>query len=229
MKRLLPALVLIVVAFAACKKENAARTGEIIIEPVLPKLISSDTLTAGGQLGINIGQTSAEIYSKIQAMRVEKNISAMGIVNNVYTDLAQLENKIPLYTSVYLDETKGTGTGIQINFESDKVKSIFTNDGVQLNSWPGFTDTENTVAVGNDIGAVYQKLVNIKKQGAYTKKFERLSVFFKDVNKAYDPQMSASPQWYFVSKVTDKRYNWVALNFTAGKLSSIYFTLYENR
>ncbi|MBD1363340.1 hypothetical protein IDJ77_05900 [Mucilaginibacter sp. ZT4R22] len=228
MKRFLPILLLIVLAVTACKKENSIKetTGP---DPIPPKLISSDTLTTGGQWGIAMGQTSAEIYAKVQAMRSERGITHMGIVNNVYTNLESLENKIPLYSSVYLDETKGTSTGIQLNFADDKVNTIFTNDGVQLNSWPAGNDASAKVSVGNPVDAVYQKLVNIKNQGTYAHKFERMSIFFKDVAKAYDPQMSASPQWYFGTIPSNKRYNFVQYIFTAGKLSAIYSTVYEIR
>jgi hypothetical protein len=227
MKRFLPILSLIILAVTACKKENSLKeTGGP--DPIPPKLISSDTLTTGGQWGIAIGQTSAEIYAKVQAMRGERGITYMGIVNNVYTDLESLENKIPLYSSVYLDETKGTGTGIQLNFADDKVKSIYTNDGVQLNMWPIGNGASATVAVGDPVDAIYQKLVNIKNKGTYANKFERMSIFFKDVTKAYDPQMSASPQWYFATTVSDKRYKFVQYIFTAGKLSAIYSSVYES-
>ncbi|RWY48569.1 hypothetical protein [Mucilaginibacter gilvus] len=228
MKRLLPILALLILSVAGCKKENSINetTGP---DPIPPKLISSDTLTTGGQWGIAIGQTSAEIYAKVQAMRGERGITYMGVVNNVYSNLESLENKIPLYSSVYLDETKGTSTGIQLNFADDKVKSIYTNDGVQLNMWPIGNGASATIAVGDPVDAVYQKLVNIKNKGTYANKFERMSIFFKDVNKAYDPQMSASPQWYFVSTISDKRYNFVQLIFTAGKLTAIYSTVYDNR
>jgi hypothetical protein len=228
MKRFLPILSLIILAVTACKKENSIKeTGGP--DPIPPKLISSDTLTTGGQWGIAIGQTSAEIYSKVQAMRSERGITHMVIVNNVYTTLESLENKIPLYSSVYLDETRGTGTGIQLNFADDKVNTIFTNDGVKLNMWPIGNSASATVAVGDSVDAVYQKLVNIKNQGTYANKFERMSIFFKDVAKAYDPQMSASPQWYFGTIPSNKRYNFVQYIFTAGKLSAIYSTVYEIR
>lgn len=229
MKRLFPILALIVLSFAACKKENAAKGEFGGPDPIPPRLISTDTLSSGAFWGIAIGENSADIYTKIQAMRIERNIGGMGIVNNVYTDIEALESKIPLYTSIFLDEAKGTGTGIQIGFADDKVKTIFTNDGVQLNYWPLINSADAAVAVGTPINKLYQKLVNIKKQAAYAKKFERISIFSKDVNKAYDPQMSASPQWYFASVITDTRYNRVILNFTAGKLVSIYSTVYESK
>ena len=74
-----------------------------------------------------------------------------------------------------------------------------------------------------------KKLVNIKKSDVTSKKLERLSIFLKNNNKPFDPQMSASPQWYFIATISAKRYNHVSLNFTDGKLVSIYTTVFETQ
>ncbi|OOQ61431.1 hypothetical protein BC343_20920 [Mucilaginibacter pedocola] len=212
---------------AACIKENGPKNETGGPDPIPPKILSRDTLTTGGLWGINIGQNSADIYTNLQAMRVDRSLGGMGIVNNVYSSLEGLENTLPLYTSVFLDEAKGTSTGVQIGFADDKVKTIFNNNGVQFSQWPQGNSADARVTVGDPVTAVYQKLVKIKAQGTYANKFERISIFFKDMAKAYDPQMSASPQWYFVSAISEKRHQQLTLNFTAGKLVSIYSVVYE--
>jgi hypothetical protein len=220
----LAALLLVLLSLSACKK-GAATSPEIIIEPPVERRISSDTLTSGQQWGLTIGQASADLYAKIQEIRLQKQISYLGVVGNVFTNLEGLENKIPLYSSISLDEKRGTSTGIQISFAENKVKSIFTNNGISLNSWP----TGSGILLGDKIEDIYQKLVAIKKTNYYASKFERISIFFKDVNKAYDAQMSLSPQWYFVAPLDSKKYNIVQLNFTAGKLVSIYSAVFERQ
>jgi len=215
------------VLFTACKK--AELDDRIIIEPPYQKQISSDTLTSGQLFGLAIGQTSVELYAKLQQIQVAEKIGGLSIVNNIYTNIDSLKTRLPLYTGLLMDEEKGTSTGVQLSFENNKVKSIYLNNGEMLTRWPiGFTQN-TTIAVGDPVDDIYQKLVNIKKNSAFAKKLERLSIFFKDNNKPFDPQMSASPQWYFVSTISAKRYNYVSLNFTAGKLVSIYTTVFETQ
>jgi hypothetical protein len=220
-------LLLIALSFSACKKEAATKAPLIGVDPIPPTLISSDTLRTGGQWGLNIGEASPNVYAKFQSIITDKRVDYLAVVGNVFTNLESLENKIPLYRSVYLDETVGTGTGIQLNFTDNKLNSIFTNDGVRLTRWPIVNDAAHSVAVGDAIEGIYAKLTKIKEQGAYTRKFERISIFSKDITKAYDPLMNASPQWYFTSVIDEKHYTTVTLNFSAGKLASIYSTLFE--
>ena len=217
----LPIFFLVLLLLPACKKE-ATDSGKIIIEPPTTYLISSDTLTTGQQWGLTVGQSSADLYAKIQEIRVERKITGLSVVGSVFTSLEGLENKIPLYTSIYLDKKVGTSTGIQIYFSENKVKSIYTNDGVAIPKWPIGIGESKTVSVGDKIDGIYNKLVAIKKISAYTSRFEYIGIFDKDINKVYDPQMSASPQWYFSVSIGDKKFNEIQLNFTSGKLVSIY-------
>jgi hypothetical protein len=213
--------------FTACKKAEV--DNRIIIEPPFQKQISSDTLTSGQLFGLTIGQTSVELYAKLQQIQVAEKIGGLGIVNNVYTSIDSLKTRLPLYTGIFMDEAKGTSTGVQLSFENNKVKTIYLNNGEMLARWPlGFAQN-TTIAIGDPVDAIYQKLVNIKKNPAFAKKLERLSIFFKDSSKPFDPQMSASPQWYFISTISAKRYNHVSLNFIAGKLVSIYTTVFESQ
>lgn len=215
------------VLFTACKKEDN-EDGKII-EPPYQKLIASDTLTSGQLFGLAIGQTGVELYAKLQQVQATEKIGGLSIVNNIFTSIDSLKTRLPLYTGIFMDEAIGTSTGVQLSFENNKVKTIFFNNGTQLTRWPvGFAQNA-TIAVGDPVDDIYQKLVNIKKNPLSAKKLERLSIFFKDNHKPYDPQMSASPQWYFISTVSPKRYIYVSLNFTAGKLVSIYTAEFESQ
>ena len=126
-----------------------------------------------------------------------------------------------------MDEKNGTESGIQIYFAYNKVDAIWTNSGTELSRWPLNTDRAATIAKNDPIENVYSSLTNIKRVAAFANKFERISLFDKDINKAYAPQMSKSQQWYFATTVSDKRYYVVYLNFSPGVLTSIYATLYE--
>ena len=226
MKCLAPFL-LITLFLGSCKKDNAI-SETLLFETSDPsKIISSDTLTTGQWWGLNIGGNSPDIYSIIQNIQAEKQVNYLGVVGNTFTKIEDLESSIPLYKSIFLDQKEGTNNGIQIYFASSKVNAIWTNSGTQLNEWPSNTGVAATIAKNDTIENIYDKLINIKQIEAYKNMFERVSLFYKDINKAFDPQMSKSPQWHFSSTVNEKRLYVVQLNFLAGALTSIYVTLFE--
>jgi hypothetical protein len=220
-------LFLISVLFGSCKKDQIVSKNPAQQDARPTKIITSDTLTSGQLWGLNIGDTITNVYKTIQYIQTEKRINYLGIVGNVFTGIDQLESTIPLYTSIFLDEKNGTENGIQIYFQNNKVSAIWTNAGAELSKWPSNTDKASTIEKNAPIENIYSTLNNIKRISAFTNKFERISLFYKDINKAYDIQMSKSPQWHFTATVNDKRYYVVHLNFSAGILTSIYSTLYE--
>jgi len=220
-------LFLAAILFTACRKEDL--DNRIIVEPPFQSQISADTITNGQLYGLTIGQTSLEVYTKIQQVQAAEKMGNLNIVNNVFTNIDSLKTRLPLYTGIFMDEEKGTPNGVQLGFENNKVKTIFLNDGTMLAHWPSGFSTKAVINVGDPVDGIYQKLASIKKDDVASKKLQRLSVFFKDNNKPFDPQMSASPQWYFIATLSAKRYNHVSLNFAAGKLVSIYTTVFESQ
>ncbi len=222
MKYILSILILIVL-FVSCKKEK----GALKDEPAPSKIILSDTLTAGQWWGLNTGDTITDIYKTIQSIQTEKHINYLGIVGNIFTKMEDLESILPLYTSIFLDEMNGTKSGVQIYFAYNKVDAIWTNSGTELSRWPLNTERAATIVQNDPIENIYSTLTNIKLNPAFANKFERISLFYKDINKAYDSQMSKSQQWHFSATVNDKRFYVVHLNFSSGILTSIYTTLFE--
>jgi hypothetical protein len=223
----LVSLLLVALSLGSCKKDNAISETLLSQTSYPSKIISSDTLTTGQWWGLNIGDNSSDIYTIIQNIQTEKQINYLGIVGNTYTKIEDLENSIPLYESIFLDQKEGTSNGIQIYFASNKVNAIWTNGGTQLSKWPSNTGVPSTIAKNDTIENIYAKLINIKQIEAYNNMFERVSLFYKDINKNFDAQMSKSPQWHFSSTVNEKRFYVVQLNFVSGALTSIYVTLYE--
>ncbi|MEJ8842546.1 hypothetical protein WG954_09130 [Lacibacter sp. H375] len=226
MKYLAP-LFLGILFLASCKKDNGIPETLPFQTSESSKIISFDTLITGQWWGLNIGGNSTDIYRIIQDIQTEKQINYLGIVGNTYTKIEDLESSIPLYKSIFLDQKDGSNNGIQIYFASSKVSSIWTNGGIQLHKWPSNTSVASTIAKNDTIEKIHAKLTNIKQMEAYNKMFERVSLFFKDINKNFDAQMSKSPQWHFSSTVNEKRFYIVQLNFISGTLSSIYVTLNE--
>lgn len=226
MKYLAPLFVLSLF-LGSCKKDHATPVTVLSKTSDPIKLISADTLTTGQWWGLNIGDNALNVYTTIQNIQTEKQVNYLGIVANTYTKIEDLKNSLPLYNSISLDQKEGTNNGIQIYFASNKVKSIWTNGGTQLHKWPSNTGVASTIAKDDAIETLYAKLINIKQMEAYKNMFERVSLFDKDINKNFDPQVSKSPQWHFSSTVNDKRFYVVHLNFVSGELSTIYVTLIE--
>jgi hypothetical protein len=219
-------LFVVLMSFTACIKEESEP--KPIVDPMPEKLLSRDSLTSGQKWGLAIGMSAAEVYSKIQAIKAERHIVHLSVVGNVFTNLESLDNKIHLYTSILLDQKIGTENGIQIYFAENKVKSIWTNGGIQLTSWPSKSNkTASVIVVGDQTTAIYPKLLNIKRMPLYASKFERISLFTKDLEQAYDMPLSMSTLWYLTSDTDNTSYTRLYLNFKAGVLISIYTEVYE--
>lgn len=217
-------LLTILFLFSACKKEMP-NSGPI--EPPIEKIISIDTVTSGELYGLKIGGNAPLIYSEIQNIQPSEKGNYLGIVGNAYTSLSAIENKIPLYLSLLLDETVGTESGIQIYFSENKVKYIGTNGGTKLNSWPSSLTSDVYISVNDPIESIYSKLEAIKEISTYAKKFQRISIFEKDVTKAYDVNMSSSKEWNFNFMSDQKSVTRLTLNFQNQQLISIYSTVVE--
>jgi len=211
------------IVFTSCMKGSSG-TGDP--NPYRP--IQKDTVSTGQMWGLTIGETSSNIYTMLQDIRTEKQISYLGVVGNVFSDLSQIQEKIPLYNSLFMDETAGTPTGIQLGFEASKVKLIYMNNGTPLSKWPSINDFQNGITIGDSISTLYDKLVAIKNVAVYGDKLQRLSLFDKNLTAPFDPGMTGSTQWQVVTTTVNKRWQLLELNFSSGSLASIYYTLYEN-
>lgn len=223
MIRLAAALALFLAMFTSCMKGTSGTN-----DPNPYRPIERDTVRTGQLWGLTIGETAEDVYAVLQDIRTDRQITYVGIVGNVFSDLSAIQNKIPLYNSMFMDETTGTSTGIQLGFEASKIKVIYMNNGTPLTKWPSITDFQNGITVGDSVSTLYNKLVAIKSVAVYGDKLQRLSLFDKNVTTAFDPAMANSTQWQIVTSTVDKKWKLLELNFSAGTLSSIYYTLYEN-
>lgn len=214
-------LFLISVSIISCEKFDSPGSDD-------PKIISIDTLRSGQKWGLVIGDSCTDVYAALQELEVTEDLDYLGITSNVFTRLEDIETRIPLYTSVFLDETQATTTGIQIYYSDNKVKSIWMNNGMQLTRWPLDTDSSAAVSVNLHVDSIYNRLVNIRSNESYAKMFQRISIFYKNLETPYDSHMRQSAQWHFGLGVNSARFYQVVLNFSSGRLSTIIYTLYEN-
>lgn len=214
-------LLLVSASIISCEKFDSPASED-------PKVISVDTLRSGQKWGLVIGDSCTDVYAALQELEIAEGLDYLGIASNVFTRLEDIEARIPLYTSVFLDETQATTTGIQIYYSDNKVKSIWMNNGMQLTRWPLDTDSSAAISVNLPVDSIYNRLVNIRSNESYAKLFQRISIFYKNLETPYDPHMKQSAQWHFGFGVNSARFYQVILNFSSGRLSSMIYTLYEN-
>lgn len=215
----------VILALFSCKKETN-RDPIIIIEPPDLRIIAQDTIMSGNFREFAIGQSPEQVYATIQNTRVQRQIKYLGIVNNNFTNITALESRVDLYTQLFLYEASVfTPDDIQIYFEEDKIKSIYTRNGNKLSQWPAINNT--FIKTGDPLSSVYNKLLAISNISQYSAKFKQMSLTSKNIEKGYDINMSLSSKWELSSAVTDKIFWHVELNFSNGSLLSIYATHYE--
>lgn len=200
---------------------------EIIVDPPVQILVSRDSITTGAHLGLTIGGGMEDMYASLQKLQ-EKGIFYVHVVGNIFSDVAQLNNRVQLYQSIFLDQKIGTDSGVQITFESGKVKSIYLNSGKQLSQWPLKENASSSVRVGDHAEGLYSKLLKISGNKSYSNKFERISLFTKELATQYDPAMNSSPQWYFRYQVEPGLYEDVKINFENGKVKYFDVSRYKD-
>lgn len=225
MKKILIGIIAISVGMSSCKLDSTVQP-EIIIDPI-PYQVTRDSVETGSYLGINIDENAADAYSKIQALQSLKGVTFLNIVSNTYSDLGQLQERLPLYQYILLDQKQGTDSGVQITIEGQTVKAIYLNSGTKLNQWPTNSKEKSSVRMGDHVSVLYQKLVNIRQLNSYSNKFERISLLTKNLATPYDLGMTRSPQWYFTYPTGPKQMDEIQLHFKEGKVHKIYINHYR--
>lgn len=205
---------------------NSETEPEIIIEPPYSSLIGTDTISSGDYKQFSIGTNAEHTYAAVNLFKEEIGLDYMNVVSNIYSDLAELEEKLPLYHYIFMDEEKGTSTGVQLGIKEDRIATIFLGNGEELEKWP--TDlSQSAIRKGDEVTTLFDNLKTISQNDKYKKKFEAINLLTKDLSKPYDSQMSQSPQWYFGYTLTDNKMDVVKLNFEEGILKNIIINHFE--
>jgi len=213
---------------AGCIKDNTEVPPIVCDCPPQAQLIGTDSTMSGSHLGLEINAKSENVYTSLQKLRDTIDLQYVNIVGNIFTDVNQLQERIPLYQSIFLDEQKGTDSGVQISFKENKVSNIFLNSGRKLTQWPSSGIAGTVIKNGDDVNSLYVKLVKINQLSAYRNKFERISMFTKDLFTKYDPILNESPGWYFAYSFGDKRMDVIDLDFEKGQLVKIKIRHYKS-
>ena len=212
---------------SSCIKEDIDVPPIVCDCPPQSQLIGTDSIMTGTYLGVPINGESEKVYSSLQKLGDTLDLKYINIVGNIFTDLSMLQDRIPLYQSIFLDEQKGTDTGVQISFTDKQVSNIFLNSGKNLAQWPSGSNPETAIRKGDDVNILYSKLLKIKQISAYRNKFERISMFTKDMESKYDPILKNSPTWYFAYTFGNKLMDVVHIDFKDGKVIKIKVQHYQ--
>ncbi len=208
-------LLLALLALSSCKKDNSEDRFKIPPEPPDSKILSKDTIRSGSLWGITIGSNAAQVYAKLTELKADKQLRFLGLYKNELTQLDSLKTRMALYNTIEFPNI-----GLTVYSYGDKIDRI--NRGFDYNRWPVGAGTDNSIAVGDAISLIYQKLVNIKKNIDYEDKFVQIVMPFKKLDTPYDPNMANAVSWYS-STVTQADGKWYNLNldFDKGKLTSM--------
>ena len=217
----------LILTITGCQMDVSRDNVGPIVDPPPIVIISRDSIASGSYLGLTIDEKAENIYPAVQSLQKSNGVSYLNVVSNFSTEITDLQNRIALYQYIWFDESKGTDSGIQINLESGKVKSIFLNSGKPLTQWPEKLGSESAIFIGDPADKLYGKFVSIRSKSEYASKFERIMLATKDLSTSYDPLMSKSPQWYFAYSVGADVHEMVKINFKGGKVSYLIVERYK--
>ena len=148
-------------------------------------------------------------------------------MSNVVTEVSQLKNRLPLYSYILLDQSKGTDSGVQITLETGKIKNLFLNSGEELSQWPKKENAKSSLRLGDNSEELYEKLIRIRGKSQYAGKFERIMLLTKDLATGFDPGMAQSPQWYFAYTTADGLFEVVNVHLKDGSVAYMTVERYK--
>lgn len=191
--------VLLTLSLMGCKFDNPdpERTGPEPPPPILYKLVSIDSITAGDYRGIQIGSQSDEAFAVLENYRKNKLVTYQSAVNNYFSDITELKNKIQFFENLTLDEKMDTPTGVQVILEGGQVKSLTLNSSKVLRQWPESASTNEAVQLSDKSDVLYNKLVALSTKTQYANKFQKIVLTTRYTYAIYDPIKAKLP-WSFV-------------------------------
>lgn len=161
------------------------------------KFLGRDSISEGNYRGISINSPADDAFKVLEDYRKSKTVAYLGAVNNYFSDVTDLENRIHLFEWVVLDEKFDTDSGVQLRLESGTVKSITLNDRRELKQWPETADSKEAIRIGDQSQVLYNKLLALSKQTRFANKFEKIVLSTRETYALYDPNKASLP-WTFI-------------------------------
>lgn len=206
------------VVLTSCLKEPVEP--QVIVEPPQPVEVKLDSIVQGTLYNVTIGDEAEKVYSDLQQFsETEKPIAYLGITGQFNTKLHDLENRIPLYSALILDRKPSSPEGGQIYFEGNVIKSIYSRNGIKLQTWPNSSST--ALKVGDIVDTVYDKLTKLHSESRYAGLFAYIGMFDKNIETEFDPIQEKSTLWQFSIAEDDKNFIRIDLVFEDGILTKI--------
>ena len=225
---LLGASFLLLLAISGCSINNPGPE-KIGPEPEPPlTFISRDSIFEGGYRDIKINSQNDQVFTVLEKYREEKLVTYLGAVNNFFSDVTDLQDRIAFFDYLVLDEKSDTNSGVQIQLELGKVKSITLNNRNVLTQWPETANLENAIQIGDDSEIIYTKLVALSKQNEYAHKFERIVLTTKYTYALYDP-VKASLPWTFIYRTQPGSQEEVQIHFKDKKVAYVLVNRFEKK
>lgn len=211
MKRLFLLLLPAVLLFSCSKKDR------------LPLI---ETITKGDKWGISIGSSYAAVYSRLQELDKEKNLSSVAVVyRQPFSSPQEVQYLLPYYDAVTLMDTSVVIDRALIQFPGDKVAFISSGGALpeDIDQWPASLPAETAIVKNDPVSDIYTKLVAIYKIPAYS--YLKIILPDKPLSKPFDPDMEKYAEWGFSITADVKPgvsgTSIVRLYFKDGKLNKI--------
>ena len=161
------------------------------------KFLGRDSIVEGNYRGIAIHSSSDDAFTILEDYRNKNMVSYLGAVNTFFSDIADIKSRLHLFEWLVLDEKFDTQSGVQLQLESGRLKSITLNSGKALARWPETAGSSEAVQTGDPADVLYVKLLKLSKQVDWSKKFERIVLLNRYTYALYDPKLAAMP-WRFI-------------------------------
>lgn len=208
----LSAIVLVVIIISSCGENWLNKNDD---DPIIPE-VNKDNLSEF--INIKVGMLADDCYDSIQKLKDMDSIAYLFVVANIFYTAEDLDSVIELYNDLYIDSKTGTSNGVQINYKSDTIKSIYLNSGVQLPYWPYIEDTEQNISIGDSVNTIYDKIIELEDEYIYSEIIYR--TWNKNLEKDYDSNMGNLDLWYCTRKIGEVVQE-IDLYYGSGVLDSI--------
>jgi hypothetical protein len=214
-------LLMVLLMGTACKKEDQPLIEPRTTEPV--------TITTGEYMGIAIGNSVEEAYTRVQSFYTTHHVPTLWVASPI-AGLEEVKDNIGNYTILTLSKSATSTGAIHITFEGDTIQSLWAGDQ-HTTLWPSDAAGELIVREGDNKAATVSKLEKIIALPAYQPFFEAIGMQSKKLNTPFDPIVAKAVQLSIVIPEADTvadGYKVVMLDIQDHQLKSItYYNFWQ--
>lgn len=218
MRRILVPFIIGSLFLTSCMKD--VQEPEIIVEPAWPVEIKTDSIMTGSQYNVSIGMSAEEVYKGLQGFSNSKGkIQYLAITGMINGGITSLKDRIPLYSGLIFDQKPSSVLSGRITFKNNKIESIYSRDGARLSKWP--YDAADPLRLGDPLDGIYNKLKKLESDSRYSRLFEYIGMFEKNMEQPFDTFQNKSTLWQSSISEDDKNFIRIDFVFEDAKLVKI--------